>query len=32
MGMIEAERIQRDIYGIEKNDFAFLPRIGAYNS
>jgi phage minor structural protein len=30
-GMLNAEQTQRDIYGIESGDFAFLPRIGAYN-
>ncbi len=31
MGMLDAEQVQRDIYGIDTGDFAFLPRIGEYN-
>ena len=31
-GAINAEQIQRDIYGINKDDFAFLPRIGVLNT
>lgn len=30
-GLLNAEQTQRDIYGIEKGDMAFLPTIGAYN-
>lgn len=29
--LLNPEQTQRDIYGIEKEDFAFLPRIGEYN-
>lgn len=31
-GSIDAEAAQRDVYGIDKNDLAFLPRIGAFNT
>lgn len=31
IGNLDAEQLQRDIYGIENGDFAFLPRIGKYN-
>ena len=30
-GLLDPEQTQRDIYGIDKDDFSFLPRIGAYN-
>lgn len=32
IGQLDGEQVQRDLYGIDKNDFSFLPRIGAYNS
>ena len=31
MGMLDADMVQRDLYGIDENDFAFLPRIGKFN-
>lgn len=30
-GLLDPEQTQRDIYGIEKGDLAFLPTIGSYN-
>lgn len=30
--LLNPEQTQRDIYGIEKGDLAFLPTIGAYNT
>lgn len=30
-GLLNPEQTQRDIYGIEKGDMAFLPTIGSYN-
>ncbi len=29
--LLNAEQVQRDVYGIEKGDMAFLPTIGKYN-
>lgn len=31
MGMLNEEQVKRDLYGIDKGDFAFLPTIGYYN-
>lgn len=31
-GLLNPEQTQRDIYGIDSGDLAFLPTIGAYNS
>lgn len=31
IGALDADQVQRDLYGIDKDDFAFLPRIGEYN-
>ena len=31
MGMLDEDMVQRDLYGIDANDFAFLPRIGKFN-
>lgn len=31
MGMLDADTVQRDLYGIDANDFAFLSRIGKFN-
>ena len=31
-GSMDAEMVQRDLYGIKKEDFSFLPRIGALNT
>lgn len=31
-GLLNPEQVQRDIYGIENGDFAFLPTIDSYNS
>lgn len=30
-GILNAEQVQRDLYGISKNDMAFLPTIGYFN-
>lgn len=30
--ILNKEKVERDIYGIEKNDFAFLPTIDFYNT
>lgn len=30
-GLLNPEQTQRDVYGINKGDLAFLPTIGAYN-
>jgi len=32
MGILNAEKITRDLFGIEEGDFAFLPTIGYYNT
>ena len=31
MNILDSEQIIRDLYGVEKGDFAFLPTIGYYN-
>lgn len=31
-GLLDREQVQRDLYGIEKNDLAYLTRVGNYNS
>lgn len=31
IGALDEELVERDLYGLEENDFAFLTRIGAYN-
>ena len=30
-GLLNKEQTQRDVWGIDSNDLAFLPRIGSYN-
>jgi hypothetical protein len=30
--LLNPEQTQRDIYGLEKGDMAFLPTIGQYNT
>ena len=30
-GLLNAEQVQRDIWGIDSSDFAYIPRIGIYN-
>lgn len=30
-GLLDAEKTVRDLYGIDKGDFAFLPTVGYYN-
>lgn len=31
-GMIDGDQLQRDLYGIDKDDFSFLPRIDKLNT
>lgn len=31
-GLLDTEQVVRDLYGINKNDLAFLPTIGYYNT
>lgn len=31
-GLLDREQVQRDLYGIEKDDLAYLTRVGNYNT